>query len=104
MILLYVKWFYSILRLYMEGTVNMIKYKSVKQTEVSVVVCNRCGKEFKVENGIVYGDYCSVNKLWGYFSDKDGQRDSFELCENCYDAIVADFMIPVKNIEEKELI
>jgi len=82
----------------------MIEYKSNKQVAVARVVCNRCGKELKVENGIVHEDFCQINKLWGYFSDKDGQRDSFELCESCYDEIVKTFVIPVKNIEEKELI
>lgn len=40
----------------------------------------------------------------GIFSDKDGESHCFELCEKCYDMIVADFMIPVEITERTELL
>lgn len=82
----------------------MIEYKTNKQAVIARVVCNKCGKELKVKNGIVHEDFCRIDKSWGYFSDKDGQRDQFDLCERCYDAIISEFAVPVKNIDEKELI
>ena len=51
------------------------------------------------------GDSCaregvfSVDYTWGYFSDKDGERHSFDLCESCYDELLRSFRIPAE-IEE----
>lgn len=58
--------------------------------------CNQCGKELKIENGILAEDCLQVKKEWGYFSEKDLETDEFCLCEACYDALVASFRIPVK--------
>ncbi|NLL92600.1 MAG: hypothetical protein GX225_00420 [Clostridiales bacterium] len=33
--------------------------------------------------------------VWGYFSEKDGERHSFDLCEDCYDAMIKNFKIPI---------
>ncbi|MBQ9765796.1 MAG: hypothetical protein IJW18_06335 [Lachnospiraceae bacterium] len=82
----------------------MIEYIARKQDNIKKIVCNKCGRELELENGIAREDYCTVNKLWGYFSQRDGQRHRFELCEQCYEELIAGFLIPVENIEEKELI
>lgn len=52
--------------------------------------CNRCGKEMAAE------DVLSVEKRWGYFSNKDNEVHHFNLCEECYDEIIATFQIPVE--------
>lgn len=52
--------------------------------------CNRCGKEMVAE------DVLSVEKRWGYFSNKDNEVHHFNLCEECYDEIIATFQIPVE--------
>ena len=52
--------------------------------------CNRCGKEMVAE------DVLSVEKRWGYFSNKDNEVHHFNLCEKCYDEIIATFQIPVE--------
>ena len=52
---------------------------------------NRTGIELQGRMGIL-------------FSDKDGESHCFELCEKCYDMIVADFMIPVEITERTELL
>jgi hypothetical protein len=49
-------------------------------------------------------DVADIKKEWGYFSLKDGRRDSFTLCEACYDRIVGQFVIPVKEEEMTELL
>ena len=82
----------------------MKRYEGKDTLTLKEVYCNRCGKIMKTDNGIVTEGICSVNQLWGYFSEKDGQRHSFDLCEACYDAVISDFVIPAENIEEKELI
>lgn len=82
----------------------MKQYDGKDTVVLKSVYCNRCGKIIKADNGIVTEGICSVNQLWGYFSMKDGQRHVFDLCEICYDALIKDFVIPVENIEEKEMI
>lgn len=75
----------------------MRQYKLQKRKEVEKIICNRCGKIIPVSNGILEEDVLSVNKRWGYFSNKDNEVHEFDLCEVCYDKMVAEFSIPVKN-------
>lgn len=82
----------------------MRQYEGNNERVIKTVYCNKCGRILNVNNGIVMEGLCSVNQSWGYFSMKDGQRDSFDLCESCFDVIVRDFVIPVENIDEKEMI
>ena len=67
------------------------------------VVCNCCGRELKLMDGIPVEDACSVDTLWGYFSNKDTERHNFDLCESCYDKIVAGFKVPPKITDTTEL-
>ena len=60
------------------------------------IYCNCCGKELKVENGILKEDAFEATKEWGYFSKRDMEIDHFKLCENCYERITAQFKIPVQ--------
>ena len=55
--------------------------------------CNCCGKMLlsRTEQ-----DVLTVEKRWGYFSEKDGEIHRFCLCESCYDRILAEFCIPVE--------
>ena len=48
-----------------------------------------------MNHGRLEEDVLSVDKRWGYFSNKDNQVDSFDLCEKCYDEFVATFTIPI---------
>lgn len=68
--------------------------KEVK--EVSKIFCNQCGKEIPVVNGQAQAGVFSVEYSWGYFSEKDGERHAFELCEDCYDAMLKGFRIPAE--------
>ena len=38
-------------------------------------------------------DMLSVEKRWGYFSGKDNEVHRFDLCEDCYDRLIAQFVI-----------
>ena len=82
----------------------MRQYEGKDTVTLKSIYCKKCGKMLKSGNGIVMEGICSINQLWGYFSTKDGQRHSFDLCEACYDSLIKDFVIPVENIEEKEMI
>ena len=48
--------------------------------------------------------YFSADVIFGYFSNKDGLRHRWDLCESCYDALTASFQIPVEENEESELV
>ena len=42
--------------------------------------------------------------MWGYFSDKDGEHHSWELCEQCYDRITSQFAVALERKIENELL
>ena len=46
------------------------------------VVCNRCGKEMRVENGCLKEGCFHGEAHFGYFSRKDGSSQQFDLCES----------------------
>ncbi len=73
----------------------MRQYKENTQQiyEIDKIICNKCGKEIKVTGGVAREDSLHVTKRWGYFSNKDNQEDEFDLCEDCYDDLVASFKI-----------
>ncbi len=78
----------------------MRKYGIKETKEIETIVCNKCGKEIRVKSGIPSEDILQVEKRWGYFSDKDNEEHTFDLCEACYDELVAGFQIPV-DVEER---
>lgn len=81
----------------------MKKYTDENKTILKKIVCNQCGRQMKVENGIVKEGYFSADTVFGYFSEKDGVRQQFDLCEKCYDAMIKEFAVPIEETEEKEL-
>ena len=76
----------------------MRQYKEceIKEKEMVKIICNKCGKEIETENGILMEDVLSVEKRWGYPSDKDNEVHRFDLCETCYDRWIQSFQIPVE--------
>ena len=60
------------------------------------IICNKCGKEINMEKGMYYQDVLSVEKRWGYFSEKDNEVHTFDICESCYDEWTSTFLIPVE--------
>ncbi len=58
------------------------------------IVCNSCSKHINVKEQTE--NYQSFNVKWAYFSKKDFEQHTFDLCETCYDKIVSTFMIPVE--------
>ncbi len=73
----------------------MRQYKTQEIKAIDKIICNKCGKEIVVNNGIPEADVFSAEKRWEYFSQKDNEVHSFDLCEKCYDELVATFRIPV---------
>jgi len=72
--------------------------------QLKEVKCNRCGKCLKIEKGVLKEGCYHGDFVWGYFSDKDGMRDTFDLCESCYDKMVKEFALPIESAEVRELL
>lgn len=70
-----------------------------KTKELEKIICNKCGKEIVVTRGIPQEDVLDIEKQWGYFSEKDGQTDRFDICEDCYEEWIESFLIPVTRSE-----
>lgn len=68
------------------------------------IICNCCRKVIAERAAIPMADYLHVEKEWGYFSNKDGQKQQFDLCEECYDAWIKSLQIPVASREVTELV
>ena len=67
--------------------------------ELEKIICNKCGKEIVVARGIPQKDVLEIEKQWGYFSEKDGQTDCFDICEDCYEEWIESFLIPITRTE-----
>ena len=80
-----------------KGENKMRKYKSSGTLET--VICNGCGKKLVVEKGILREGAFPVNHAWDFFSEKDGEIHHWDLCEECYDALVSQFRI-APDVEE----
>lgn len=74
----------------------MRQYRVQETKEVEKIICNKCGKEILVKNGMPEEDVLSVQKRWGYFSGKDNEVHEFDLCEACYDEWLSTFAIPAE--------
>lgn len=68
------------------------------------IFCNKCGKELKQQEDMIREGYFSADVIFGYFSNKDGLRHRWDLCESCYDELTDSFQIPVEENEENELV
>lgn len=68
------------------------------------VICNGCGKKLVVEDGIVREGVISIDHVWDFFSEKDGEVHHLDLCENCYDNFVRELKLPVEVEEQTELL
>lgn len=79
-------------------------YTDQKETELVKAVCNCCGKNLLVENGLLKEECVHVEHDFGFFGKKDGMSHKFDLCEECYRRITEAFSIPVEEWERTELL
>lgn len=82
----------------------MRKYLDANKNTLDKIVCNQCGRELKLENGMVMEGVYQGDVRWGYFSERDGEHHSFDLCESCYERLISGFLIPVAAEEQTELL
>lgn len=66
----------------------------------TVTYCNMCGNEIERQEAAPTGEGLHIEKHWGYFSEKDGEIHTFDLCEKCYDRLTDSFLIPAEIQEE----
>ena len=64
------------------------------QQKLQRVVCNGCGKDMEVENGILMEGSFHSDWMFGYFSKRDREKHDFDLCEDCYERITREFAVP----------
>lgn len=76
----------------------------VKKSGDFPICCNSCGKTLKKENGILMEDAFEATKEWGYFSSRDTEIHHFNLCEECYNKLIASFAIPVEVHKKLEVL
>jgi ribosomal-protein-alanine N-acetyltransferase len=76
----------------------------VKKSGEFTICCNSCGKSLKKENGILMEDAFEATKEWGYFSSRDMEVHHFNLCEECYNKLIASFTIPVEIRKKLEVL
>ena len=82
----------------------MREYKKEETKASEHIICNGCGKVIAVKHGMPMEGVLRVRQVWEYMSGKDGQVDSFDLCEECYEKIAAGFALPVEAREREELL
>lgn len=75
-----------------------------KEKQLEELYCNKCGRKIEVQNHIVQEGVLSIDYQWGYFSNKDGKKHKFDLCEKCYDEIIKAFRYPIEETIENELL
>lgn len=81
-----------------------ITIKEQKDT-IKTVICNGCGKRLATgRTGMMMEDYVHVEKTWGFFSGQDGQKITFDLCEDCIHQLTKHFEIPAYEEDVTELL
>lgn len=82
----------------------MRKYENEQSGKLVEVICNQCRKKLRVENGYLKEGCFHADVTFGYFSHKDGTRQKFDLCEECYDGLIEQFAVQVDESRENELL
>lgn len=66
-------------------------------------LCNGCGRTIPC-GGHEHQDALRVRKEWGYFSERDLEVHEFNLCEECYEKLTQEFVIPVSITQKLEVL
>jgi ribosomal-protein-alanine N-acetyltransferase len=82
----------------------MRRYENGQNGKLMEVVCNKCGRVLKVKDGYLKEFCFAADTAFGYFSRKDGVTQHFDLCEDCYDSLTSQFLVPVEETERTELL
>ncbi|TCK87936.1 hypothetical protein EDC19_2583 [Natranaerovirga hydrolytica] len=69
------------------------RIKNSKKTYNVEIYCNKCGDLIAKDSSFPKADYLTIEKNWGYFSNKDNENHTVHLCEHCYDEFVRSFAV-----------
>ena len=84
------------------GDMKIYKDVFVSEKKIVDIYCNMCGKKIERVNEDTFHDYFHAIKEWGYFSDMDNEKHSFDLCQDCYKKFIGQFEISAtENNNEK---
>lgn len=69
----------------------MRKYKKAIKDVLSDVVCDVCGSSCKPSfcEDASMAEFATLEASWGYFSGRDGETLSMDMCERCFERILA---------------
>jgi hypothetical protein len=67
----------------------------IEISTVNTVSCNSCGKTIVCDEFGFGGDMTELNVTFGYGSRFDNSLWTFDLCDDCIDAITEKFQIPI---------
>lgn len=82
----------------------MRRYVDGQDKKLTEVVCNKCGRKLRVEDGYLKEFCFEADAVFGYFSRKDGMAHHFDLCEDCYDQLTAQFAVAAEETENLEIL
>ncbi len=82
----------------------MREQKTCSGNEDFAIYCNKCGKELSYSNGMFKEGVLQIIKEWDYFSKKDLEVHQFNVCEDCYERMIEDFIIPIDIKEKREVL
>ena len=69
------------------------------------IYCNGWGKVICMLSEKDHTSFLTVEKEWGYFSDKkDGRIHRMDICESCYEKMVGKFVIPPEEEQVTEFV
>ena len=71
--------------------------ETIQKEEVISITCNRCGRSEDGEHVSYASDIETWTHHFGYGSHHDLEKITFELCDKCYDEIIATFKYPPEN-------
>lgn len=72
--------------------------------EQNQIFCNICGVTLSFDVTTFGQEYAFIQKDWGYFSSKDGERHTIRLCEQCYDQWIRSFKVPMVKENRTEFV
>lgn len=78
-------------------------YQDEEKKTLTGVSCNCCGRALEMTGNHVSEGVLHVCKDWGYFSSRDLTRHEFDVCEECYDKMIRQFLVPVTETEILEV-
>ncbi len=81
-----------------------MRVQNQETQKLEKVICNKCGREMEVENGILMEGCFHSDWMFGYFSKRDREKHAFDLCEDCYEKMVEGFTVAPEIITVTELL